>query len=74
MLPVNIDKWLYTQFWKQTNFFIAIIFPNNVRLRDDQMFKSVYTSRVTVGKFSLPRTLFSKLLIGLLTPTYLTRS
>ena len=50
-----------------------VIFPNNVRPRDDQMFKSVCTSRVIPGKFSLKRKLLSKLVIGILTPRYLTR-
>ena len=58
---------------RTTRFFSTVIFPYNVRPRDDQMFKRVCTSHVILGKFSLKSKLLSKLLIGILTPRYLTR-
>ena len=53
--------------------FSSVIFHNDVRRRDDQMLKSVCTSRVALGKFWLKSKLLSKLLIGILALKYLTK-
>ena len=50
--------------------FSSATFLNNVKHRDDQVFKSACTSRVLHGKFSLKSKLLSKLLIGMLTHIY----
>ena len=71
MLPV-ISDFIHNFENNQT----FVIFPNMTKClkpRDDQMCKSVCTSCFIRGKFSLKSKLLSKLLVGILTPRYLTK-